>query len=302
MSYTVETARSEDLVPAFRLMYRDEFVAQQSELVRESLKLVLSGDLHLHNILVIRQAAEVIGMLVWWANRGAAGQLWPPRVKTGHDRELAEDLLLSSARERMRQDNVKVLQSLVTKEEVPLIPALVRNGFAHVTNLFLMARDLPGSICEEPGADWRFFPFVESDREHFQQIMKRTYHGSLDFPELDDRREMEEILEGHKYQGHFDPRYWVLAHWQNQPVGVILLTEIPGAGEWELSYLGLVPEFRGRGLGQALIDMALILAAEAGAKQLVLAVDQRNQPAFKLYANAGFQFQGEKQVFLKFLT
>jgi ribosomal protein S18 acetylase RimI-like enzyme len=67
---------------------------------------------------------------------------------------------------------------------------------------------------------------------------------------------------------------------------------------WDISYLGLVPEARGRGLGKELVRKALFEARAADALQLTLAVDERNWPARDLYQRMGFETFDSREVYL----
>jgi ribosomal protein S18 acetylase RimI-like enzyme len=69
----------------------------------------------------------------------------------------------------------------------------------------------------------------------------------------------------------------------------VLLNEVPQRATLELVYMGVVPAFRRRGVGRALLDRALRLAANEGFDRLCLAADVRNEPAQNLYAAAGLQ-------------
>ncbi|BBI65327.1 hypothetical protein HSBAA_66330 [Vreelandella sulfidaeris] len=52
--------------------------------------------------------------------------------------------------------------------------------------------------------------------------------------------------------------------------------------------MGLAPDWRGKGLGRSLLNKALELAQQSGALDVVLAVDDVNLPAKRLYQQAGF--------------
>ena len=86
-----------------------------------------------------------------------------------------------------------------------------------------------------------------------------------------------------------DPPTWWLALADDRPAGVLLLS-----GD-ELTFLGVVPEFRGRGVGRFLLDLAL-----RQSPALSLIVDARNAPAFQLYRSAGLEVVGAREVFLYF--
>src|SRR5690606_684037 len=93
---------------------------------------------------------------------------------------------------------------------------------------------------------------------------------------------------------------WLLAQHDGRDIGCALLTEHFN-DDWELSYLGVVPEARGRGFGLALIRQAQWLAAQAKAPHLTLAVDAGNAPAISVYSAAGFKTQQPSSVFSRVL-
>jgi len=85
---------------------------------------------------------------------------------------------------------------------------------------------------------------------------------------------------------------------RRQPVGVLLLTAIPEWRAWDVSYLGIVPEARRRGLGRELTRKAIQETRTAGAGQLTLAVDSRNDAASDLYLSVGFERYDQREVYL----
>ena len=89
-------------------------------------------------------------------------------------------------------------------------------------------------------------------------------------------------------------RAWV----QYDPVGVVLVTEIPETRAWDLSYLGVIPEVRRRGLGRELVHKVQIEAQLAGVSNVSLSVDTRNRPAWELYLGMGFEPYDRREVYL----
>lgn len=81
---------------------------------------------------------------------------------------------------------------------------------------------------------------------------------------------------------------------------VVLLAEMPDRDAWEVAYLGLTPDARGRGLGLAALEHARSLAAPH-VRCLELAVDRRNAPAVRLYRAAGFRRFDRRSVHLAIL-
>ena len=145
----------------------------------------------------------------------------------------------------------------------------------------------------------RSTPSIEAE---FREVLQATYVGSLDMPELEGARGLEDILAGHRAAGLFVPGRWQLGRVPGEPeaAAVLLLTEVPGRDAWEVVYLGITPAARGRGLGRAVIRHALE-AARSHAPILELAVNLRNTPAVRLYQSTGFLPRDRRAVHLAIL-
>ena len=168
-----------------------------------------------------------------------------------------------------------------------------------------------------PGLRW--VPYAPQTHALFARAVTRTYHQSLDCPQLNGLRDIEDVLAGHKASGEFDPRLWMMLSERGaappdasgapaghpvgepagEPVGVLLLAPMQPGDAVELVYLGLTPRGRGRGLGDVLMRQALALAASRGASRLSLAVDSGNTPALKLYYRHGMQRCGSKLAMMR---
>ena len=59
--------------------------------------------------------------------------------------------------------------------------------------------------------------------------------------------------------------------------------------------VGLVPPFRGQGLGKRLIAQALAAARSSGLQRVELTVRQNNANAIALYRQFGFEIEGEQR-------
>lgn len=129
---------------------------------------------------------------------------------------------------------------------------------------------------------------IESQRA-LTALLEATYRDTLDCPGLAGIRKPAEVLEGHRRGGRFDPRLWTILRIDGAAAGALLLNAAPHVDALELIYLGLIPEARGRGCGRLLIDHAISVAAARGVGRLMLAVDEENAPALRLYRAAGFR-------------
>jgi ribosomal-protein-alanine N-acetyltransferase len=60
------------------------------------------------------------------------------------------------------------------------------------------------------------------------------------------------------------------------------------AGEAEILSVAIAPAWRGRGFARPLLDLHLRRLAGLGVRAVFLEVDEHNEPACRLYRNAGF--------------
>ncbi|HRE32272.1 MAG TPA: GNAT family protein, partial [Candidatus Berkiella sp.] len=63
--------------------------------------------------------------------------------------------------------------------------------------------------------------------------------------------------------------------------------------------VGVLADYRGQGIGQALILAALQKAKEKGLSRIELMVFEKNFPAIKLYEKLGFVIEGTKRQAVK---
>jgi ribosomal protein S18 acetylase RimI-like enzyme len=268
-----------------------EFRAQRA------LELVQSGQLDSRGILVCADERELVGVCVCQVIPGAGGLIWPPIV-THEPRAMIENALLRHCCEWLRAQGSKLVQCLVADEEAYLAVPLLRNGFVGITGLTYLRHDgiVDANLLTIPRR-LDFTSQEDSPSNEFQQTLLESYEGTLDCPEVNGVRTLDEVLAGHRAQSPNGRSHWWLACANGVSVGVLLLAE-PNADEWEVAYMGLVPEARGQRLGQELLLHALIEARAAGVEQVILSVDDRNVLARRLYERVGFEVYDHRQVLL----
>jgi ribosomal protein S18 acetylase RimI-like enzyme len=210
-----------------------------------------------------------------------------------------EDLLVRRSIAWLRERGAKLGQALMHPREAHLALPLERSGFAHITRLWYLRRQLPAAAAL-PSRTGRlcYQSYAGCDQDRFHQTLLRTYEGTLDCPEVNGVRNLNEVMTGHRAQGSYDPAQWWLALEEGQPVGVLLLSEMPEWMAWDVAYVGVVPEARRRGLGRELLLKALTETQAAGVTQVTLSVDERNRPAWALYTALGFEPYDQREVYL----
>jgi len=146
----------------------------------------------------------------------------------------------------------------------------------------------------------RWIKYSADVHAQFAQTVLASYRDSLDCPALNGLRHIDDVLDGHKASGVFDPKHWYLLLEEERPVGVLLLASSGReAGIMELVYLGLPPEARGRKLGELLVRQAMAVVAAEGHQRLSLAVDARNIPALKVYYRHGMNRIASKLAMMR---
>jgi ribosomal protein S18 acetylase RimI-like enzyme len=295
----VEPARPEERAEALRLLFGDLPPGEREQRVASALRLLDAGELDPDGILVERSADGPAGVLVCLPVPGASALFWPPRSVPDACRTDREDRLVAHGLRRVRGRGAKLAQALLAPDETPLATPLERNGFRHVTRLWYLARDLdlPVLPLAAPSRlDYR--PYDPDRPSAFHQTLVRTYEGTRDCPEVNGVRTVEEVIAGHRAQGRFDPDRWWLATDGGRPAGVLLTIELPESGDWDVSYVGVVPEARRSGFGRELLLKGLTEAKAAGAGRVTLSVDARNDPALHLYRGLGFSPYDRREVYL----
>ncbi len=205
--------------------------------------------------------------------------------------------------------DIDLVQALIDPSEFRQAEAISRSGMARLAELSYLERSTPrgpilkaaagpvGSATEWP-SDIRAERWDPANRRELIQTLERSYVGTLDCPALAGLRRGEDVLDGHMHSGTFEPSLWTVLRFTSGPheghtAGVCLFnSSTSGAGQsgsLELVYFGLVPEARGRGLGRTLLRHALDGLRERRESTVLLAVDDRNEPAHRLYREAGFR-------------
>jgi|SRR5579883_1508052 len=284
--FTVSPAAAHELLPACRLLFSDG----SAEHCRD--RLLVDGEPI--NLFVARgndgklHAAALVQTL-----RGASGVSWAPRG----DSPEAEDAVTTAACEWLRGRGVKVCQAFAPASEMASMAPLERAGFQHVTQLVFMRHEVDRQRDELRPEDWLDRTlYLPAFRDEFAKTLLATHENTLDCPELNGGRTDEEIVAGFDLPDRSTATAWhFLAKLDGQPVGLVMMN--PGAETLELSYLGIVPAARGRGIGDKL--MRLVLGAGCTIfKTITLSVDARNTPAMKLYARHGFFEYERREVWI----
>jgi len=164
---------------------------------------------------------------------------------------------------------------------------------------FLMEIELSDRLFDAahlpPG--YRLLAWDESLLEAHADVKFRCFHEEIDahvFPSLGYpegcRRLMRDITQG---EGFLSQATWLLAYTNPLKGRVDYCGTIQGIrdgnGKGSVQNFGIVPAYRGRGLGTVLLRCSLDGFREAGVSRVTLEVTAKNQDAQRLYQRLGFR-------------
>lgn len=236
-----------------------------------------------------RDGRNVMGAALVLGSAGRVGFLYhSPETQAWVDRDVLSELLGEISRSVLAE-GYSMIQALIEPELRQNVSALRQAGFEELAELVHLRRDL-SDVPPPPEDDrWEFCPGgSDASRQELIETISRTYQGTLDCPKLAGLRKMEDVIASHKTAGIFTPQWWWLLRWKNQNVGCILVNRCLYSRAAEVSYMGVIPEFRRRGLGWRMLCRAARDAHFAGLKNLILAVDSANTCARTVYDKFGF--------------
>lgn len=277
---------------ALGVLYRRVPGSLRPRLISDALFEAERGMIDLSGLWIARRRGKVIGSLLAQPLAGRAAAVWAPEVDAVIARDSVAVALVRAVLDDLKAKGFLLAQALLD-ESTPKRGGtdLAAGGMPHVTDLVYLEADTRREVPVRPGLpliDWR--PFGPETEEEFRSVLRETYTGSLDMPELEGLRSLDDVLASHQAGGRFVAERWRLGRVRAEPAAaaVLLLSSLPDRDAWEVAYLGLTPAARGRGLGRAVLAHAADLARPHAAR-IELAVDVRNLPAHSLYKNAGLR-------------
>ncbi len=219
---------------------------------------------------VLEDEGELLGyagLVPFW--RGAAIEGPVAQVHPG--------ALIEAALSEAKRRGIATLYAFPTEENEALKSALEAAGFGpvHTTHFY---QTEPKALGFEPPSGVQIEEVLALDPEVYRTLYREADEGwslRLSWNDL-------ELLE------HFaEPENRLFFAYEGErPVGLVEVELDPDAAE--IAYLGVIPEARGRGIGQALLAAALKAALEAGVPRVVVRAHDHEKEARRLYERLGF--------------
>lgn len=137
--------------------------------------------------------------------------------------------------------------------------------------------------------DYFFIPWDEALLFMHAEVHHRSFSDCVDaelFPSFRERNGCYFLLREIRAKPGFLPgATWLIASAAGCCASIQCVAE-DGAGS--IQNVGVLPGYRGLGLGRALLEQALLSFQTSGLRRAVLEVTGENQPAVELYRSLGF--------------
>jgi len=244
--------------------------------------------------------ALIAATCLWVPAPGKSAMLFAPALSEFPDSAPAAQLAIVAAMDDARNDGILLVQAMMEPNDAAGKTTFAAAGLTQLATLTYMERRPPihPPTFELP-ADLTLLPYQATTHALFRDAISRSYTQTLDCPALSGLRDIEDVIEGHKAVGTFDPQLWAVLTRGDETLGCLLLAEIPARQALELVYLGLTPEARGRGLGRLLMQRVLAISARRHFSLATLAVDAANLPALRLYRRCGYTSVAQRVAMIK---
>lgn len=248
---------------------------------------------------------RMLGSVLLVPNAGSTAMLFVGQGSGWQDTS-AMVALIKAVCDGPGREGVSVVQSLIDPGQVVEGEVLQRAGLTRLAKLIYMQRSIEPGEHRMPrpatlgGVDHpRIVTYSDQTHADFAKAIELSYVDTLDCPGLVGMRQIDQIIVGHQSTGQFDPDNW-LAYFDEsgEPIAVLLLAEVAQGQAYELVYLGVAPAYRGKGIGGHLMRYAISESARQGGLKLYLAVDDRNDPAVRLYTGMGFRASTRKIAYV----
>ena len=288
----------EERTEAFALILSRQAAELRNQQVETLLKAVAAREISPQGLLGAYRQGRLVGAVFSKLEPGKTAIVWTPQLVAGEPRSTAGRLLEATSK-LLSRHRVRIAQ-IQSESHHRTDDALLReHGYEPLADLLYLASAEDQLPAKPPKTPLEFEPYCVANHKRMTQIVEATYQETLDCPQLDGVREVEDVLDGYRATGAFNPSRWLIVRHRGTDIGCLLLADHPENENWELVYMGVAAAYRGRGWGTDIARHAQWLTRQAGRTRLVLAVDAANGPAIKTYAAVGFRAWERRSVFLK---
>jgi len=255
--------------------------------------------------IVAENAGSLVGCCAFPRLDASSAHVMMPGIDASHCRDVRrlKVALIERAAQEAGRKGARMVQTIVETGDTAGVAVFQDAGFEFLAELAFLERAVRKEelLFEEPEG-FEFITFEEGLEPYFVEVLEKTYVGTLDCPRLSEIRTVREILESHKLTGTFDPTLWHLVKMGGREAGVILFNYLDSTDVYHLTFMGVVSEMRGRGIGKLLVRFGLARLASRTNAKVSLAVDVENWPARRIYDETGFGEKSRKKVLIRLFS
>lgn len=278
----------------FSLARPRQSAAEVERQVSAFLEYARALDIDMRHLFVARVGRHETAAAACIYSPGRTAMILLPRSDVIAIGESTLSALVRRALQAVFADDIRLLQSLVEENDTTVQTALRNLGFERIALLHYLERPmvkqpsppLPPFGIDREDIDW--LTYSPTSDTQFRQTVLETYADSADCPTLCGRRDIGDILAGHKAAGVFDPSNWRILMCGGQRAACALLAQNPLRPILEVVYMGVSPAWRRRAVGSFVIGTVLETAYRQNCRVVTLAVDAANVAGRRLYQKFGF--------------
>jgi ribosomal protein S18 acetylase RimI-like enzyme len=258
------------------------------------------GDSAPATLLGAYRGRRLVGTVFSQLQAGNSGIIGLPGILSDESPATSRSLL-GAAAERLAGQGARLIYAILEKETEAEVDLFRQTGFKHLAHLLYLVAPESEFPRARPESFLDFEPYSPANHQRLARVVEATYQQTLDCPGLEAVRAVDDVLAGYREMGVFDPGRWLIVRHTGIDIGCLLLTDHPRHQNLELVYMGVAPAARGKQWGYQIARHAQWVAQQLGRRRVVLAVDEANLPALKMYRQAGFAAWEKRSVWAKCL-
>ncbi|MEW4486723.1 GNAT family N-acetyltransferase [Thalassoglobus sp. JC818] len=298
---TLRIARPSERLAAISHLFKNPVGVARRRMLNWIISLAKNHPKLLSGLLVAGRTSEIEAAIWLYQLPGRQLNVWLPCFSRSIG-ETDQLNFLQQVSDRIAKSPSDLAWSTVKPDAAASISQLQFLGLKEVAELTRMF----WQVSETKPVTNHNLSFVNYEHAKHQRrlvdILNRCEKDSLDCRKLHGTRKTEDMLEGHCFRESLTPSNWLILNEGGKDIGCLLLSRHNTQPEFEVVYLSIVPEARGRRLGSAMIHHAQKICIESNAKRIILTCDGCNLPAWNLYRTCGFEPDGTWKLFAKELT
>ena len=234
----------EEYAQALRLVFGRMTEADRQRQIDSLLGAADGGKAALEGLCGGHRGNRLVGAALVQIQPGRTATVWPPKIVAGEPLATAESLLGEVSRFLEGRD-VRLAQTLLESDSPREESLLCKGGFNRLSELLYLVSPNSEFPTAPSVTSLEFETYSPANHQRLARIVEATYQQTLDCPQLDGIRDVEDVLAGYRASGVFDASRWLIVRHDGADVGCLLLGDFPENDNLELVYMGVTPSREG---------------------------------------------------------